>query len=401
MKFNALVFFLSILFIVNGCKKDNDNLTNDNSAQIAEQENIDTTIRMNQMQIIASHNSYRLRTYQPLFDAVLNLSSLLPPEYDPNDWDYTHIPFNQQFDQYNVRGLEIDIYYDPAGGQFYNQKGKSILLGEPDASNVPELLQPGFKVLHIPDVDYMTNYYTFKSALQAVKTWSDAHPKHVPIFINIESKDETIRDVVTVLDFTYAVPYDAAAADALDAEIKSVFGENLDNVISPDEIRGNYTTLREAVLAGNWLHLKEARGKVVFIMEGGLVNFYEQGHPSLQGRACFTYADPASDEAAFVILNGAVSNETEITQRVQEGFIVRTRADSSPNVARTGDYTGMNAAFRGGAQIISTDYYKPDERAGQTGWTNYQVKFPNGEVARINNISAAEYQNLGTIKELP
>jgi hypothetical protein len=401
MKFNfSLIIFLVVTFAA--CKKEDDNnLTHNNAADIAEQENIDTTLRMNQLQIIASHNSYRLKTYGPLFDAVLGLSSLLPPEYDPNDWDYTHLPFNQQFDQYNVRGLEIDIYYDPAGGQFYNQKGKSILLGEPDASNVPELLQPGFKVLHIPDVDYMTHYYTFKSALQAVKNWSDAHPNHVPIFINIEAKDETIKDVVTVLDFTPAIPYTSAAADELDAEIKSVFGNDLENVISPDEVRGTYTTLREAVLAGNWLRLKEARGKVVFIMQGGLVNYYEQGHASLQGRACFTYANPSSDEAAFVILNSAVSDETQITQRVTEGFIVRTRSDSSPNAARNGDYTGMNAAFRGGAQIISTDYYKPDEHAGQTGWTNYQVKFPNGELARINPVSAAEHQNLGRIKELP
>jgi hypothetical protein len=398
MKFRLPLFFALTVLVVASCKKEEKN---NNAQDIAEQEHIDTTLRMNQIQIIASHNSYRLKTYQPLFDAVQNLSSLLPAQYNPEGWDYSHLPFNVQFDQYKVRGLEIDIYNDPAGGQFYYYRGNSILLRESDTSHVPELLQPGFKVLHIPDVDYMTMYYTFKSALQAVKEWSDAHPKHVPIFINVEAKGSTVKDILPALNFTPAVPFDAAAADALDDEIKSVFGSGLEKVITPDKVRGNYATLREAVLAGNWPLLKEARGKVVFIMQGDLVSHYEQGHASLQGRACFTFANPASDEAAFVILNSAKSQEQQITERVTEGFIVRTRSDGDTQQARTGDYSSMEAAFRSGAQITSTDYYKPDERAGQPGWTDFQVKFPNGELARINPVSAAGLQNIGVIKELP
>jgi hypothetical protein len=275
------------------------------------------------------------------------------------------------------------------------------LLGESDDSHIPELMQPGFKVLHIPDVDYMTNYYTFKSALQEVKNWSDSHPKHVPIFIYIETKNSTVADVIGALGFTPAIPYDASSGDALDDEIKSVFGQNLEKVITPDKVRGSYNTLREAVIAGNWPLLGQARGKIIFVMSGGLVNLYKQGHPSFQGRACFTFANATSNEAAFIILNDAIDDENEIKQRVSEGFIVRTRADGSTDAARTGDYSKMEAAFRSGAQIVSTDYYKPDERAGQPGWTNYQVKFPNNELARINRVSAAEQVNIGIIRELP
>ena len=59
----------------------------------------------------------------------------------------------------------------------------------------------------------------------------------------------------------------------------------------------------------------------------------------------------------------------------------------------------MNNAFASGAQIISTDYYKADARAGTPGWTDYHVQFPNHELARIDSFSAPDKMNLGTIKE--
>lgn len=359
------------------------------------------TLKINQIQVIASHNSYRVHTYQPIYDFVLALAAQLPPEYDPTGWDYGHPSFEEQFNNYNVRGLEIDFYNDPNGGLFYNRQGLAYV-GEPVESNEPDLLLPGLKVLHIPDVDYMTNYLTFKSSLRAVKAWSLAHPTHLPIFINLESKEETVADVQPLPGFVHSVPFDDVMADSIDSEIRSVFGDNLDMVITPDDVRGTYATLEAAALAGNWPTLKEARGKIIFIMEGPSVSFYKNNHPSLAGRACFVYADPGTPEAAFVILNGAINNQTEISQRVSQGYIVRTRADSDTDEARTGDYSSMNAAFNSWAQIVSTDYYRPDARgvAQDSGWTDYTVQFPNGELARVNGLSAPEgLRNIGMLSE--
>lgn len=392
-----LVLIITVCFTAVSCKKENP----ENKTKIDDTENVQSVedLKINQIQVIASHNSYRKRTYPPLLDYLKGLSAILPASLNPESWDYDHLPFNEQFSNYNVRGLEIDVSPDPNGGYYYNRGGNSFV-DEPVESNVPQLLQPGYKVFHVADLDYETHYYTFVEALQAIKQWSDANPNHIPLFINVETKSSTPGDILPFQNFVKSIPYSNSLADDIDAEVKSVFGNNLDKVITPDKIRGEYNTLEEAVLAGKWPKLSEARGKVIFIMEGGLTGFYKAGHESLKNRAMFIYTNNSgTPESAFIILNNAKSSETQINQKVSEGYIVRTRSDSDTKEARNGDVSSREAAFRSGAQITSTDYYKPDDRAGQPGWTNFTVQFPQPAPARINPVSAAQYLNLGSITD--
>jgi hypothetical protein len=68
--------------------------------------------------------------------------------------------------------------------------------------------------------------------------------------------------------------------------------------------------------------------------------------------------------------------------------MVRTRADAGTWESRSGDYSRMNMAFSSGAQIISTDYYRPDERAPiDPDWSDYSVQLPNYVVARLNPVN--------------
>ncbi|MFN8322176.1 MAG: Ca2+-dependent phosphoinositide-specific phospholipase C [Chitinophagales bacterium] len=393
MKRYLLLPLLALLFVT-ACKKEEKKkyLSFDNGPT--------DSLTINQIQVLASHNSYHLRMDDTIYVLLHRLDSLglLPSQYDPVKLDYTNIPFDEQFDNYNVRGLEIDIFNDPVGGQYYYRKGLS-LVGLDNDSHIPELLEPGFKVLHIPDFDYKTLHITFKQSLQAIYNWSMAHPNHLPLFINVETNEETVAQSIPGLDLTQSIPYDASACDKMDEEIKAVFGENLDKVITPDEVRGTYTTLEQAALAKNWPKLASARNKVVFIMQGEAESLYKAGHSSLQGRAMFVYSSPGSPEAAFVIMNSPVGNETLIQQRVAAGYIVRTRCDGPGVEVFTNDYTQMNSAFASGAQILTTDYYKADYRAGTGAYTNYQVQLPNGDLARINAYSAADKQGLGKIGE--
>ena len=113
----------------------------------------------------------------------------------------------------------------------------------------------------------------------------------------------------------------------------------------------------------------------------------------------FAYSKPGTPEAAFVIVNDP-DNAPRIQQYVKQGYIVRSRCDGGTKEARSGDYTEMRKAMASWAQIISTDYYKPDDRAGKKGWTNYQVKFPKGELARIDSVSAEGKEKIiGALKE--
>jgi hypothetical protein len=245
------------------------------------------------------------------------------------------------------------------------------------------------KVLHIPDIDYNTQFYTFKEALTRVKKWSDLHPGHIPIFILVETKGESIGDHVKAAKFTTPVPWDAAACNAIDVEIDVVFGKGSNQVLRPDDVRGNYTTLNEAVTKGDWPMLNSTLGKIVFVMEGGAEELYTQGnYTGLKGRNMFVYSEPGKPECAFVKRNDSRRSKADIKSLVGKGYMVRTRSDSGTLEARDCDYTGCKAALGSGAQIVSTDYYRPDPRSTnkKSGWSNYHVGLPNKAPARINPV---------------
>lgn len=390
------VLFIVIVLFLYSCKKEtNIRLI---TQPIPDQTAINT-LKLNQLQILGSHNSYHKRVDNKLFDFLKRINFLLPADSKVEELDYFHEPLNTQLNTYQLRSFEIDIYADPNGGQFYNRQG-NLFAGLPVSSGINELKQPGCKVMHIPDIDYETHYYTFKSMLLDLNKWSDAHPNHLPIFLLIEGKEIAVGNFLGILGFKPAIKFTPALADAIDEEIKLVFGKSLNKIITPDMVRGSYTTLEQAVLADNWPTIGESRGKFIFIMQGEAVNEYLQGHPNLEARAMFTNAEPNNPEAAFVQFNDADRDENEIIKAVKKGYIVRTRADGPNNQNKTGSYTKQEAAFRSGGQIISTDYYRPDIRyLTDPAFTNYSCQFPNGDLARINPVNAADKQDFGKIAE--
>jgi hypothetical protein len=141
--------------------------------------------------------------------------------------------------------------------------------------------------MHIQDIDYRSTCQPFTACLVQVRQWSLAHPRHIPIFILVETKQGKPRGE---LHLTEPEPFTPSTFDALDAEIRSVFLTH--ELITPDDVRGHFDTLNQAVLAGNWPTLASARGKVIFLMDQRPVGpVYLDGHPSLRGRVLFTNAD--------------------------------------------------------------------------------------------------------------
>jgi hypothetical protein len=317
---------------------------------------------MNEIQVLGSHNSYK-----QAIDA--SLWSLLTKDGDRRilGLEYSHIPIQKQLDM-GLRGLEIDVVNDPKGGLYAHPKGidlvkRSGLPAGPPYDPDGLMMKPGLKVMHVPDIDFRANVYTFQQELALLKAWSDAHPRHLPIAITMNAKDSGIDKP----GFVEPAKFDKAAFDGWDKEILEGLGRS--KLITPDDVRGSYPTLESAVLAHAWPPLAAARGKFFFVLDetGEKMETYIAGHPSLKGRVMFVNADEGRPEAAFRIVNEPKEDWAYIQYLVRSGYFVRTRADADTKEAREGDYSRQRAALISGAQIISTDYYVPNP-AFHTGY---------------------------------
>lgn len=335
----------------------------------------DKTVKINQIQVIGSHNSYHAG-FAPSERKYLEMKN--PKAL--RSLDYIHAPLPAQLDG-GVRQIEIDVFADTKGGR-YSHLGiddaavKAGLPADPNFDPNHEMDRPGFKVMHIQGVDQRSTCRTFIRCLTQVREWSKEHPQHLPIFILVETKE----DEKTAPGRAATEPFTPQVFDALDQEIRSVFQPN--EIITPDDVRGNSATLEAAVLAGHWPTLEKARGRVVFLMDQHKAGpAYTEGHPSLKGRILFTNSDPGKPDAAFVEQNDGTREA--IDALVKKGYLVRTRSDEGTEAARTNDTTRRDLVLSSGAQMISTDY--PPSEPSQ--WTSYVVKFPDHLVARCNPVN--------------
>ncbi|WMJ69250.1 phosphatidylinositol-specific phospholipase C1-like protein [Stenotrophomonas sp. 24(2023)] len=329
---------------------------------------------MNDLIAVGTHNSYKQAI------APEELAALIAADPGAIGLDYAHPSLARQLDA-GARQLEIDVHNDPAGGR-YAAPLTALRTGHAtDAAFRAAMALPGFKTLHMPDVDFRSSCLRFTTCLQQINAWSLAHPDHVPILILLNAKTgpASLPGGVTPLDF------DATAWDALDAEIRAVFSDA--RLITPDQVRGRHATLRAAVLAGGWPRLAQARGKVFFALDedGAKVAAYRAGHPVLQGRAMFVNAPEGSPAAAYLTLNDPVTQQARIQAAVRRGFIVRTRADAETLEARHNDRRRLAAALASGAQYLSTDYLWADPR-----FPRYQVRLPDGAAAICNTVRRSQ-----------
>lgn len=355
------------------CSSEDDSSDSPTTTVVAHP--LDDQLRLNQMQVLGTHNSYHVAP-DP---ALATLLTQIDPAW-PRTLEYSHVPLETQFTDQGVRQVELDVFADPDGGLYSFRHGPPSV-GQPGASGLPELDEPGFKVMHEQDVDYATTCLTFVACLDTVKQWSDANPGHAPLMILVEAKDGPIADPQN-LGFVVPVPFDSAQFDALDAEVRSVFPP--DQLITPDDVRGTNETLEEAVLGDGWPTLGQSRGKVMFTLDNASKRAtYTEGHPSLRGRVFFTNATPGEPEAAFIERNDAGTMQAEITDLVRLGYVVRTRADAEMVGPAANDTTQRDAALASGAQWISTDYPVVDPR-----FPDYVVTIPGGTPGRCNPITA-------------
>lgn len=340
--------------------------------------NADDCLRLNQVQVLGTHNSYKR---WPLPELI----TLLDQHRDgwARDISYEHKPLTEQLDTLNIRQFELDVFADPEGGLYADPAGNK-LVNDTDFLNQQALMRaPGLKVLHSQDIDYRSTCVTLILCLQEIREWSLNNPTHLPLMVMLEFK-EGVRPNWGPIEYVEPVAFDQRLILEADKEIWQVFERN--HVITPDDVRGDFPTLEQAIVEQGWPTLAKSRGKVLFAMDntGRHREMYLDGAPVLENRALFVSVEPGHPAAAFIKMNDALADHAVIRDYVARNFLVRTRSDVPTSEARSGDTTRRELAFGSGAQYVSTDYAEPSPFG-----SGYQVILPasNG-IARCNPVSA-------------
>ncbi len=261
-------------------------------------------LRMNEIQFIGSHNSYK----QQMPSLYFWLLRLIDGE-GAKALEYWHPPIADQL-ELGLRKLELDFFYDAVSGEF--------------------------PVGHIQVIDMGTSCTSLRACLQEIRQWSDRNPHHVPIWISFNLKDQAIPLLPDPQLFTPEVLTD------IDLAVEEIIGDRL---IYPRD-----------VVDREWPLLAESRGKILLVLdEGGEKrDWYLK---DWQDRPMFVPVDEGHEAAAIMIINDPVRDFDRIRSLVKQGYLVRTRADSGTQEARNNDTVRRNKAFQSGAQAISTDYY--------------------------------------------
>ena len=360
-------------------------------------------LRLNQLQMLGSHNSYK----EAISPKLLAFYSQLRSPEAAQALDYWHPRLATQLDL-GLRKLELDIFHDPQGGLFSTPKG---LEWAPESGELaPEMYdlsgsmdEPGFKVLHVQDLDFRSNCPSWIACLLELRTWSETHPDHLPILVMINAKDGEISG------FTEVLPFDTSAFRALDEATLRVLGR--DRLLLPEDVKGERATLDEAVRLDGWPALDQARGRFLFALDEGEEKreAYLDGWPekrSQQPLVFFVNVPAGHPAAAIRILNDPFEDRAEIERAVRSGYLVRTRTDANTEEARvgeSGDTRRLEAALTSGAHYLSTDFYLDE----QSPDTSYLVALParaaNGArpAARCNPETAAAPCTLLAVSKTP
>ncbi|MBQ4859924.1 Ca2+-dependent phosphoinositide-specific phospholipase C [Pseudoalteromonas sp. MMG007] len=326
---------------------------------------------LNTMQIIGSHNSYK----KTLNVGVKHKLNDLNPKLMANI-DYGHSPIIKQLNS-GVRHLEIDVLKDPSGDLYIKPWANSF--ATPPLFNELEkkqLATPGFKVMHIPDIDVQSHCVLLSGCLNTLKTWSEANPQHFPIVVMLNVK-ETRSDLVlgnNPLKFTSKDYY------LLDEVIRKSLPSSL---FTPDNLRKIPLSLNQTVVKFGWPSTRALAGKFIFLFDGNTQQsaLYKQNRPSLKGASMFANYDESEPEAAFMVVNNPTRNFYKIQQLVLKGYMVRTRADATLSATNSQRTIQFNAAKSSGAQVISTDFIPGSPQQARF---NYVVQFDEGHLVRTN-----------------
>ncbi|KAL0490699.1 hypothetical protein AKO1_009654 [Acrasis kona] len=255
-------------------------------------------LSINHLQYLGTHNSFRVAMEIPYIAK----------------FGYSHDKLTFQAN-YGVRHYELDSHYDS-----HNKR---------------------WVVYHLAVIDDRSNCGDCLSdCLSELKTWSDNNKNHTVMIIYLEPK--------TKLN---ARPYCISKDDGniflrKESEVLSVFP--LQQIIVPDQIKGNYSTLSQAVINRGWPSVESTRGKFLFVMNLWSENMHckqyykDKKHPLFFMRT----STPDDPHAAFFEMPSH-GNKEVIKNHLSKNFFVRTGVVTKSMIRSSVDY---------GAQLLSVDF---------------------------------------------
>ncbi|MFP4286932.1 MAG: Ca2+-dependent phosphoinositide-specific phospholipase C [Candidatus Izemoplasmataceae bacterium] len=269
-------------------------------------------LRLNEVQFIASHNSYKKN--------ITRLGQLfvgLGENFDEARALRYHQPSLTTQLNRGVRSFELDMVYR------YNR----------------------FELIHVPLVDQSSNAPLLHRAFDEMLLWSQNNPNHFPVIILIEAKE----------DFAFLDPFIKPYNDDILLEFNALIIDSFeDKLLTPNDLLIDNRPLKTLLDEDGWPLVNDLLGKFIIVMHPSAVNdSYLALDPSLKTLNAFV--GNHTDEGfhtSFIVSNNPFETE-KINGYIDQNLIVRTRLDS--NLTLHDD--ALEAVTLSGAQIVSTDFF--------------------------------------------
>lgn len=298
---------------------------------------LDDLLTLEHVQVKGTHNSYHVEPMLPL-DA---------------SHEYTMPPLDEQLELHGVRAFELDLH----------RNGDFLL------------------VYHIQFIDPLSTCNQLSACLTTIATWSDAHPLHTPIMVWFEIKDSTGGEPIDDLLLVEQTILDAMP---------------LDKLITPDLVRGDHASLRDALDSEGWPTLGEVRGKIMFMILNGdhpSVADYTYASMSLDGRLMFVGVDDFTLPYAAVSKINDPASPTLVDAHAAHIVTASNTCSAADDDAEC--IAALPAALAGGSHGLMDDF--PAAVEGM----RYFLDFADGNPARCNDATAPIECTAEAIEDLP
>jgi hypothetical protein len=283
-----------------------------NDEQFVDFDLYDPNIKLNDIQILASHNSYK-----GMSTSLGRLFVGLGDSFDEaRALKYSYQSITDQL-KLGIRSMEFDL-----------RKRKD-----------------SFMLTHVPLVDNSSVAPNFALALEEIRLYSEHNPVHIPIIILMEVKTDWM-----ILDHALQ-NIETEELLQLDALIKEKLGDHL---FQPADLMVDDLTVQETITTLGWPSIEEMLGKVIIVLHPNNYNDrYLALDPTMESQAMFigSYADDLNHDYTSFIVHNNVDVES-IASLIEQGYIVRTRIDDSLAF----DQNRYMAALASGAQILTSDF---------------------------------------------